>query len=276
MRAYQDALAALYAELLVPHRNVLRDIPFFPHRSTGGIRSIDRHRTYRQHVAAAFDDPAQNIPHKVRSLGGDRRQYVEKTSYFFRHPDFMQMTERGIHGRVILLHHRITAAAIRFFNRLLDCVDRFLFGKHSADGEEAGLHDRIDAAAHARIAPHGIAVDHVEFQLLGNDLLLNVAWEVVPNFVWSIRAIEQKRGARHGRVQHVQPFQEGKLMASDKVRLVHKVAGANRFRTEPQVRDGHRTGFLRVIHEVALRIVRSVFADDLDRILVRAYRTVCA
>ena len=57
-------------------------------------------------------------------------------------------------------------------------------------------------------------------------------------------------------------------MAADEIRLLHEVRRANRPRAEPQVRDGDGARLLRVVHEVALREVLGLLADDLDRVLV--------
>ena len=59
-------------------------------------------------------------------------------------------------------------------------------------------------------------------------------------------------------------------MAADEVGAADQVRGANRRGAETQVRHGHRTGLLRVVNEVALRVVIGVFADDLDGVLVGA------
>ena len=44
--------------------------------------------------------------------------------------------------------------AVGLLDRLLDLRDRLLARQHAGDREEAGLHDRVDAAAHARVARH--------------------------------------------------------------------------------------------------------------------------
>ena len=49
--------------------------------------------------------------------------------------------------------------------------------------EEAGLHDGVDAAAHARLAGHLVGVDHEEPEPLLDDLLLHLARQVVPDLV---------------------------------------------------------------------------------------------
>ena len=65
-------------------------------------------------------------------------------------------------------------------------------------------------------------------------------------------------------------------MAGDELRLVYQIGSADRLGTKAQVRDGGSAGFLRVVNEVALRPVLGLFADDLDRVLVRADRAICA
>ena len=63
-------------------------------------------------------------------------------------------------------------------------------------------------------------------------------------------------------------------MARHKARARNQIRRPDRVRPEPQVRRRHRPGLLRVVHKVALRVVRRLAADDLDRILVRAHRAV--
>ncbi len=65
-------------------------------------------------------------------------------------------------------------------------------------------------------------------------------------------------------------------MAGDDVGLVWAdlIGRADRARAETQVRDSYRSGLLRVVDEVALRVVIGLLANDLDRILVRADRAV--
>ena len=65
-------------------------------------------------------------------------------------------------------------------------------------------------------------------------------------------------------------------MAGDEVRFRNQVAGVDRLRSEAQVRDRHRAGFLRVVDEISLRVIVGVLADDLDGVLVRAHRAVRA
>ncbi len=120
------------------------------------------------------------------------------------------------------------------------------------------------------------AVDDVKVQFLLDDLLLDGARQMLPDFVRTEGAVQQEHRAGLGQMQHVHSLQEGELMARDEAGLLDQVAGADRLAAEAQVRNGHRAGLLRVVHEIALRVIVRVLADDLDRVLVRADRAVGA
>ena len=59
-------------------------------------------------------------------------------------------------------------------------------------------------------------------------------------------------------------------MAADERCLGDEVRRGDRLGPEPQMRNRHGSGLLRVIDEVALRPELRLLADDLDRVLIRA------
>ena len=61
-------------------------------------------------------------------------------------------------------------------NRLLYAIDRRLPRQHAGKRKETGLQHRIRAAAESRFAGNARRVDHVEAQLLGDDLFLHDPW----------------------------------------------------------------------------------------------------
>ena len=63
-------------------------------------------------------------------------------------------------------------------------------------------------------------------------------------------------------------------MARDEIRAGDQIGRADRLRAEAQMRHRHRAGLLRVIDEIALRVIVRLLADDLDGIFVRADRAV--
>ncbi len=102
------------------------------------------------------------------------------------------------------------------------------------------------------------------------------ARQVIPDCVCIEGAVEQEGGAGFRVLEHVDALEERELVAGDEVGAADEIAGADRLGTEAQVRSRQRAGLLRVVHEVALRVVLRVFADDLDGVLVGADGSVRA
>ena len=94
--------------------------------------------------------PADGMSNSAGDLAGDL--------------DFVQMAEGCIHRREILLHDAFAALAVGLLDDVLDGGDGLFARQHAADGEEAGLHDGVDAAAHAGLLGDFVAVDHVELR----------------------------------------------------------------------------------------------------------------
>ena len=138
------------------------------------------------------------------------------------------------------------------------------------DLEEGGLHDDVDAGAQAELFAQFDGVDHVEFQLLVDDLLLDFFRHLVPDFAVLEGGAEQEGAARLGLAEHVVFLQEGEVVTGDEVGVVDQVGGVDGLFAEAQVRDGDGAGLLGVVDEVGLGEVLGGFADDLDGVLVGA------
>jgi len=132
----------------------------------------------------------------------------------------VEVAQGGVHGGEVLLHDAGAALAVGLLDGVLDGFDGFLARQHTADGEETGLHDGVDAATHAGFLGHLVTVDDVKLQLLVDDLLLNQAGQVVPNVVGAVDAVQQEGGAVLGGPQHVDALEEGELVAGDETGLV--------------------------------------------------------
>ena len=155
-------------------------------------------------------------------------------------------------------------------------VDRLLARQNPRDGEEARLQHDVDPPGQARLAGDPPCVDRVDLDLLGEDLLLDGTRERVPHFVRRVRAVEQQRRAGRRAGEHVDAIQQPELVAADEARALHEVRRADRLRAEAQVRDRLRARLLRVVDEVALSVQALRGAEDLDRVPVRADRSVRA
>ena len=99
-------------------------------------------------------------------------------------------------------------------NRFLDLRDRLIARQHTADREEAGLHDRVDAIAHADcLCATAIRVDRIDLDLLGDNCFLDRARQLVPNLFRFVRTVQQERRAIFGRIENLVTLEEIELVA---------------------------------------------------------------
>jgi hypothetical protein len=110
------------------------------------------------------------------------------------------MRQRMIHSGKVLGHNSLTTLAISLLNGLLDLRDGFVARQDAANGEEAGLHDGVDARAHSGFASHLVAVDHIKLNLLAQHLLLRGLGQMLPDLSRRVGRVEQEDRARHGRL----------------------------------------------------------------------------
>ena len=100
-----------------------------------------------------------------------------------RHLDLVQVGERIVDRREVLLHDLRALARVGPFGLLLDRRDRLVARQHARQREEAGLQDRVDARAEAEAEGDLRGVDDVELELPVDDLLLDLARQLVPDGV---------------------------------------------------------------------------------------------
>ena len=136
------------------------------------------------------------------------------------------------------------------------------------------MHDGIDARAHARALGYRIAIDVVEFDLLFDDLGLDLLGQLVPDLVFGKRAVEQEDGPGGCKAQDVGLEEEFILMAGNEAGLLNQIGAVNRIGAEAQMRNRARARLLGVVDEVALCVEVGFLANDLDRVLVRAHGAV--
>ena len=91
-----------------------------------------------------------------------------------------------------------------------------------------------------------------------------------------MRGVQQNRGPGPRVIENIHPLDEVELVACDEAGVSDQIGRTDRVRTETKMGDRHRPRLLRVVHEVSLHVEVGFFADDLDRILVGADRSVCS
>ena len=139
------------------------------------------------------------------------------------------------------------------------------------------MHHGVDAAAHARFARNFVRVDDEETGTLFNQTALHVSRQMLPDLLSIERRIEQERSAGREVPEHVVGLEQKRLMAGDELRLLRSdtsiVSGAGR---TADAKSSVAPDFLRIVNEISLGEVVGVFADNFDRFLVRAHRSIRA
>ena len=70
---------------------------------------------------------------------------------------------------------------------------------------------------------------------LGDDLLLDLARQVVPDRLGAVRRVEQEHGAGNRRLQHVETVEKIELVAGDEIGPADEIGGKDRPRPEAQM-----------------------------------------
>ncbi len=119
------------------------------------------------------------------------------------------------------LYDPIALGAVSFLDRFLDLIDSFITGKNAGNRKEAGLHDRINALAHAAFASNLVGVDHVELHLPFDHRFLERTRQRIPHLVRRHVAVKQEGCALYSRLQHVVLLEKYCLVTGDKVGFVY-------------------------------------------------------
>jgi len=169
MRANIGALAALDTGIGIPGGDFQRDVALFPAGGCCGISSIHWQQADWQIITVIADHRSKHIAHKFRGFRRYRSPAGEVAGHLSRHLDFIKVLQCLIHCFKVALDNCFATLAVGFLDALLDLFNCFLTGQHATDGKEAGLHDGIDAPAHASLLCHLIGINHVETDFLVND-----------------------------------------------------------------------------------------------------------
>ncbi len=151
----------------------------------------------------------------------------------------MQVVQRHVHGIPILLHDGFAAFAVSLFDGLFDGVNGLFAGQHAADGEEAGLHNRVDATAHACGSGDFDAVNDEKLDFLLDNMLLRCARQLVPDFLGPVNAVKQEGCLGLRALKHIEFFDKGELMARHEIRARDEVGALDGVRAETQMRRRH-------------------------------------
>ena len=130
VRADGHTFQALDANLLVPNRNVQREVALLVLRRGGRERAVHRKRAHGQVVALAGGEFAQHVLHELRRIGRDRRQQPAAAVHVLRHRHFVQMLQRVVHRLEVHGHDFLAFFAVGLLDGILDGLDGLVPGQH--------------------------------------------------------------------------------------------------------------------------------------------------
>jgi hypothetical protein len=273
--ADHDALAALNAHVGIPDGHFLADVALFVLGGAMGEGAVRRHGANGEVIPFPGHDFAQHIPHEGGRIVG-HPLVGGGIADRWANGDFEQVFQGAVHRLHVHGDDFFALLAVGLADGVLDGFDGLLPGHHPRQGEEAHLHDGVDAVAHARrLARHLVGVDAVDLQPLVDDVLLQLLGQAHPGFLGVIEGgVDQEGGTGFGGLEQIQLLDEFPLVAGHEVGAFNQVGGADGVRPKPQVGDGDRAGLLGVVDKVALGVVVRIAADDFDGVLVGPHRAV--
>ena len=274
MRANQRAASALDAVFGDPGRNVDRDAALLITGRTGRDRAVRIHLRNGQLVALLLEDRL-DVLEEVRIVGDrDGLCAFGGGCPGFRIVDLFDRVHAGVDRGIVLRDDRVALLGVGLLCRSLHVFKRLIRRDDVREFEERGLHDRVDAAAHADFARELDCIDVVELEMVLCDRVLHGRGQLLLHFFKGPRRVQKERAAFLDAFRNRVAGDVRRVVACRKVRLVDEVRALDRGLAEAQMGYRETAGLLGVVGEVALRVHVGVVADDLDAVLVRADRTV--
>ncbi len=182
----------------------------------------------------------------------------------------------GVHGRIVHVDDILALLAVGLLDRLLHLLDGLVERNDVGDLEERRLHDRVGARTQSQLGGDLRGVDDIEVDLVLGEVSLHVRGQRLAGRSGVVHRVEQERAAGLQALEHVVLVHVRRHVAGHEVGRGDQIGRSDGQVAETQVRRGVTARFLRVVGEVCLTVFVRRAADDLDRVLVGAHRTVGA
>ena len=140
--------------------------------------------------------------------------------------------------------------------------------------KEGRLHHHIDSGSQTDITGDPESVDGIEPDLPVDNGLLQGERKVGEHLLRLQLGIQQEGASFLDSFQHVVSTQIGFVVHGHEIGVQYLVGRIDHGFPKSQVRNGNTAGFLRVVHKMSLGIEFRIVADDLNGVLVGAYRSV--
>ena len=274
--ANQGALAALYAVLGNPFGNLDGDAALFKLGGAGGNHAVGREGAHGQLIAFLIQDGLYDVLEVLGGLNHNGLRAGGGVGPFGGNLDFLQAGDGNVDGIPVLLNDGVALLAVGLLGIRLHVFIGLFVGDDIGQLEEGGLHDGVDAVAHANLSGQLDGVDDIELGVLLSQQLLHGGGQLSIQLALVPLAVEQEGAAVTQGGYHVVGGHISLVVAGDEIGRIDLVGAADGGIAKAQVADGQAAGLLGVVGEIGLRVLIGVVADDLDGILVGADGTVRA
>ena len=278
VRTYERALVTLNTVFCVPFGNLNRNASLFELRRSGGNASVCIECGGRKFVAFESDDRVNNLLEIFIVCEFRGSSAGSSVGPFCGNRDFFKFGSGFVDSGVVHLNDRVALLAVGLLNVLLHPVFRFgVRHDFGVDFEESRLHDSVGSSAEADGRGDLDCVDNVKFSVLFGKQTFHRSGEISAEVGNVVPFAVKKEFAAFFEVgDHIVSRNVRGLRASDEVRRVDKVRRLNGGFAETKVRNGDTARLFGVVEEITLSVHIGVIADNFDRVLVRADRTVGA
>ena len=175
-----------------------------------------------------------------------------------------------VDGGIVLKNHFVALLGVGLLCSGLHVFNGLIRRDDVGKLEEGGLHDRVDAVAHAGFLGKLDGVDVVELDVVLCNRVLQLRRKLLFHLLERPLGVKQERAAFLDAVGHIIMRDIGRVVAGHEVSRVDQIRALDGRLAEAEVGNRKAAGLLGVIGEVALRIHVGMVADDLDGVLVRA------
>ena len=276
MRANGRALVTLNTIFGVPRGYFNRYAAFFESGRAGRNVSVGVERGRGKFVALKSKYRMNNFPEIFIVRKFDGRSAGRGVCPFCGNGYFFEFGSGFVDSGVVHVDDRVAFLAVGLLDVLFHPVFRFgVRHDFGVDLEERGLHDSVGSSAETYRLSDLYSVDNVEFRVLLGKRNFHRRGKVgIEFFGGSPFAVKKELAVFFKVGNHIVSRNVRGLRACDEVGGVDKVGRLNRSLTETKVRNGYTARLLTVVEEVTLSVHIRMVADNLDRVLVRADRTV--
>ena len=136
----------------------------------------------------------------------------------------MQVRKGIFNSLYILVNHFVTFFAVGLSDGGFNFFYSFFTGKHTGNGEKAGLHDGVDALAHTTCVCNLVGINGIELCLFADQMLLNNFREFFPEFFRCIMRIQQQRAPFSEIFDQVKQLKENPVVAANKLCLSNQIS----------------------------------------------------